>query len=184
MHYGSLSGLMNRIRQVVQWHEYCLELWIRSRIRRYSLHVHNVVTFRPLAEIKETDSRYFHSRINPDQRGSDMLDNPFKSDIDYKEAAERRETDYQAWKLYARRLEKQLADVTRKLAVMTASDTGHRAQVRAISEMHPHSPLLAATDATFENGNPKPHIRLIFEKSFDNMLRIYGVPDPQSHRLN
>ncbi|GAB6966686.1 hypothetical protein JCM25156A_07230 [Komagataeibacter kakiaceti JCM 25156] len=113
-----------------------------------------------------------------------MLDNPFKSDADYKEAAERKETDFQAWKLYARRLEKRLQEVTRKLTIMTASDTGHRAQVRAMTEMHPLSPLLAATDDTFENGRPKPRIRLVFEKSFDNMLQAYGITDPQSHRLN
>ncbi|MBV1831893.1 hypothetical protein HNW77_17075 [Komagataeibacter sp. AV436] len=110
--------------------------------------------------------------------------NPLKSDESYRAVAEKNETDVQAWKLYSRRLEHRIGELRRQLTFRIASDAGHVAQVRELVKEHPCSALLGRTDILFRDGRPKSHLRLVYERSFDHILREYGIENPQSYRLD
>lgn len=93
---------------------------------------------------------------------------------------------------HAKTLESQVADLKAQLAaaqlalaVKTADAEGAVAMYQAMKAAHPQSPLLADTGKRFKaSGNIKTKARLIYEATFDRILRGAGIADPVKHRAD
>ena len=88
------------------------------------------------------------------------------------------------WMNHARKLEAQVANLQLALAVKNAHAEGATAMYKAMKATHPQSPLLVDTGKRFKDGNIKNKATLIYEGTFDRILREAGIADPTRHRAD
>jgi hypothetical protein len=81
-------------------------------------------------------------------------------------------------------LKAQLAAAQLALAVKTAHAEGLLAQKDAFVATHPQSPLVADSGKRYKDGDIKTKGRLIYEATFDRILRGAGIADPTKHRAD
>ncbi len=82
-------------------------------------------------------------------------------------------------------LKNEIATLKRQAQIDEANIAGLIAQVDALKAECPNSPLLAPTGKKFKkSGNPKTHLRSVFEKVFDAALRTTGITTPEAFRLD
>ncbi|TNC98664.1 MAG: hypothetical protein FD119_135 [Stygiobacter sp.] len=86
------------------------------------------------------------------------------------------------------KLRKQLAEALVTINGNIAAIDGLTAQVNALKQAHPNSPLLAASGQIWQRGQnkgqQKTKLRLIFEAAHDAALRKLGVSNPEQIRGN
>ena len=81
-------------------------------------------------------------------------------------------------------LQAQLAAAQLALAVKTADAEGLEAHKAAFIKAHPQSPVRADSGKRYKDGNIKSVGRLIYEATFDRILREAGIADPAKHRAD
>lgn len=86
------------------------------------------------------------------------------------------------WKRYAEDLEEELEEAKRRIAQLEAHAAGITAQVLALVEAHPNSPLRENSNVVWKDkarkGMPKKKLVLIYEKAHDQRAREMGIKDP------
>lgn len=95
------------------------------------------------------------------------------------------------WEAHALGLESQVANLKAQLAaaqlalaVEKAHAEGYKAQKDAFMATHPQSPLVTDSGKRFKDGDIKTRGRLIYEATFDRILRGAGIADPTKHRAD
>lgn len=81
-------------------------------------------------------------------------------------------------------LKAQLAAAQLALAVEKAHAEGLEAHKTAFINAHPQSPVRADSGKRFKDGDIKTKGRLIYEGTFDRILRGAGIADPAKHRAD
>lgn len=81
-------------------------------------------------------------------------------------------------------LKAQLAAAQLALAVKKAHAEGLEAHKTAFINAHPQSPVRADSGKRFKDGDIKTKGRLIYEGTFDRILRGAGIADPAKHRTD
>jgi len=82
-------------------------------------------------------------------------------------------------------LKAQLAAAQITLAVEKAHAEGALAMYQAMKAAHVQSPLVADSGKRYKvSGNIKNKARLIYEATFDRILREAGIADPTKHRAD
>ncbi len=81
-------------------------------------------------------------------------------------------------------LKAQVANLQLALLVKTAHAEGATAMYKAMKTTHPQSPLLVDTGKRFKDGDVKNKATLIYEGTFDRILREAGITDPTRHRAD
>jgi hypothetical protein len=89
------------------------------------------------------------------------------------------------WMSHARSLEAQVANLQLALAVEKAHAEGALAMYQAMKAAHVQSPLVDDSGKRYKtSGNIKNKARLIYEATFDRILREAGIADPTKHRAD
>lgn len=92
----------------------------------------------------------------------------------------------QSWVNYARELEQEVANLKQQLAVAQAGEAGLSAQMGAMLQAHPNTPLREKTSIRFndpaENGRFKNKLVLIYDQAFDKKALDLGIRDPKRIR--
>lgn len=83
---------------------------------------------------------------------------------------------------YIRAYKVEIATLKRQAQIDEAAIMGRDAQIAALKAQHPTIPLFAQSGKQFQNGAPKTKLRLIFEQTFDTVLRKAGIVSPASFR--
>jgi 3-dehydroquinate dehydratase len=83
---------------------------------------------------------------------------------------------------------KQLAEAKATIKAKDGAIEGLIAQVNAMRDAHPNSPMLAASNQIWQGGQykgkAKTKLRLIYEATHDAALRKLGVANPERIRSN
>lgn len=95
------------------------------------------------------------------------------------------------WEAHAQGLEAQVANLQAQLAaaqlalaVEKAHAEGLEAHKTAFINAHPQSPVRADSGKRYKDGSIKTKGRLIYEATFDRILRGAGIADPAKHRAD
>lgn len=82
-------------------------------------------------------------------------------------------------------LKAQVANLQLALAVEKAHAEGALAMYQAMKAVHVQSPLVADSGKRYKvSGNIKNKARLIYEATFDRILREAGIAEPTKHRVD
>ena len=80
----------------------------------------------------------------------------------------------------------ELADAKGKVQSQEAMIAGLLAQVKAMREQHPNSPLLQTTSQIWQGGDnkgkPKTKLRVLYEAAHDAVLKKLGIAHPERIR--
>lgn len=90
------------------------------------------------------------------------------------------------WKAYGKELEQENARLKQQLARAKANEAGLGAQMDAMLEAHPNTPLREKTSIRYNdpsrNGAYKNKLVLIFDNAFDKKALELGIRDPKRIR--
>lgn len=75
-----------------------------------------------------------------------------------------------------------IAQLELEVAISKADVAGLSAQLDAYKSHHPQSPLLGDSGQRFASGKAKTKGRLIWEATFDRVLKAAGIANPLRHR--
>jgi hypothetical protein len=77
---------------------------------------------------------------------------------------------------------KTIENLENHVFILRAGKAGLKAQIEALTQEQPNTPLLAATGKRFRDGDTKSRIRLIYEAAADAFARAKGITDPTKYR--
>ena len=86
------------------------------------------------------------------------------------------------WRAIAKKAQAEVARLNEELAIALSFKEGLHAQVKALKQAHPTSPMFSDGGQRYPDGSTKSRIRLIFDQAFDAFAVQCGIKNPASIR--